>query len=88
MSSEIKIVFILGGLVMLACILGFRPRISPALISGSSPDADAMVLGESGMGATSALRGPDYLTSNVQLFFPPPLMHLNPVTSYAIGEIS
>jgi hypothetical protein len=83
MEQTHKVLFILVGLGIIGLLLGWRcyPGVAPALIAHPSADPDDMVLGDSTPPATDNVAGPSYLTANVQLFFPPPLAHLNPTTS-------
>lgn len=79
-----KVLFILIGLAILAALVGLRPRFQAALLTATRDDADTMRLGDS-TEQTDSPSGPAYLVANVPLFFPPPLAHLNPVTSTETG---
>lgn len=83
MEQGHKVLFVLFALVVIAVLLGIQhwpPQIAPALVADDN-SGDA-VLGASGTMATNDnLSGPVELVRNVPLFFPPPLAHLNPVTS-------
>jgi len=76
------------GLAVIAALL-FVQRwpfagVAPALLADEN-SGDA-VLGASGTMATNeTLKGPQNLTANQPLLYPPPLMGLNPITSQSIS---
>jgi len=85
MEQGHKVLFVLFGLVVVAVLLGIQKwpiSFAPAFVAAPANDPDSVTLGASGTMATNEnLVGPRNLTANVPLFFPPPLAHLNPVTS-------
>ena len=82
-----KIGFVIVALLIIAWLLGWQQwekhkGISKAFLSDKDDNPLTMRLGESGKHATNQnLSGPHYLTSAVPLHYPPPLTHLNPITS-------
>lgn len=82
-----KIAFVIVALLLIAGLMGWQQwekhkGVSKAFLSDKEDNPSTMRLGDSGKHATNSnLRGPHYLTSAVPLHYPPPLAHLNPITS-------